>query len=176
VTPAFPSLHTPRLVLRGPAPGDAARLAALAHDFDVVRMTSRMPYPYTAEDAEAFLERAGAKDLRSEVTWVVQDGEGPIGALGLFPGDPPSPGPELGYWLGRPAWGRGYASEAVEAAVAWADDVWRRRCLTARCFVDNPASMRVLDKAGFLPTGVVELSPSLARGAPALSRQFIRLP
>ena len=169
-------LRTARLTLRGPAPGDAEALAALADDLAVVRMTSRMPHPYTPADAQAFLDRAGAEDLRSEATWIIQDGEGPVGALGLFPADPPGLGPELGYWLGRPVWGRGYAGEAVSAAVAWSDSVWRRRCLQARCFIDNPASIRVLDKAGFLPTGVVELSPSLARGASAPARRFIRLP
>ena len=172
----LPTLRTARLVLRGPAPGDAAPLAALANDLDVVRMTSRMPYPYGVADAEAFLHRVDQADARSEITWVVQDHDGPLGALGLFTEDPPGLGPELGYWLGRPAWGRGYATEAVNAAVAWSDHVWRRRCLVARCFVDNPASARVLDKAGFLPTGVVRLSPSLARGSSAPSRHYIRLP
>ena len=171
----YPTLRTARLVLRGPASGDASALASLADDFDVVRMTGRMPHPYTVAHAEAFLAHAGAA-IDSEATWVLADRGGPVGALGLFPAEPPDLGPELGYWLGRPCWGRGYAGEAVAAALAWADGIWRRRCLTARCFTDNPASVRVLEKAGFLPTGVVRPCFSLARGAPAPSRFFVRLP
>jgi RimJ/RimL family protein N-acetyltransferase len=172
---ALPLLRTQRLILRGPQAGDAERLAPLANDFGVVRMTGRMPFPYLESHARDFLDRIPS-EVGREATWVLADAEGPFGALGLFPEDPPGLGPELGYWLGRPVWGRGYASEAAQAALAWADQEWRVRCVVARCFHDNPGSMRVLEKAGFLPTGVVHACPSLARGAPAPSRLFIRLP
>jgi RimJ/RimL family protein N-acetyltransferase len=157
---ALPLLRTQRLILRGPQAGDAERLAPLANDFGVVRMTGRMPFPYLESHARDFLDRIPS-EVGREATWVLADAEGPFGALGLFPEDPP---------------GRGYASEAAQAALAWADQEWRVRCVVARCFHDNPGSMRVLEKAGFLPTGVVHACPSLARGAPAPSRLFIRLP
>ena len=168
-----PLLTASRIQLRPPRRDDAARLAVLANDLDVTRMTSRMPHPYTLEHAELFLARVEEADSSREVTWVIADGNGPQGVLGFFTDE--GPAPEIGYWLGRPAWGRGYASEAVTAAVAWADTEWRRRCLVARCFSDNPASMRILEKAGFLPTGVQRACPSLARGGEALSREYVRI-
>ena len=62
--------------------------------------------------------------------------------------------PEVGYWLGRPFWGRGYRRPRRSTAVlAWARDGWGRRCVIARHFADNPASGAVLIKAGFLYTG-----------------------
>ena len=168
-----PLLTAPRLQLRAPRRDDARRLALLADDLDVTRMTSRMPHPYTLEHAQLFLARVEEADPSREVTWIIADDEGPQGVLGFFTDD--GLAPEIGYWLGRPSWGRGYAGEAVGVALAWADTQWRKPCLLARCFTDNPASMRVLEKAGFLPTGVQRSCPSLARGGDAMSREYVRL-
>lgn len=167
------TLQTLRLRLRPVAASDAASLARLADDFDVVRMTTRMPYPYTLEDAEAFAARALTADPLHEATWVVADGAGPQGVLGFFTDG--GVAPELGYWLGRAVWGRGYAGEAVSAALDWADRVWRKPCLLAGCYVDNPASRRVLEKSGFLTTGVLSRRYSVARRAAYPCREFIRI-
>ena len=168
-------LQTARLVLRPPAASDAAPLARVADDFAVACMTTRMPFPYTLADAQAFLDRVEAADPALEITWTIADGASdiPLGVLGFFTDD--SFAPELGYWLGRPAWGRGYAGEAVAAALGWFDTVWRRPCVVAGCFTDNPASRRVLEKSGFLPTGVVAPRGSLARGGAHPCLEFIRL-
>ena len=72
--------------------------------------------------------------------------------------------PDLGFWLGRPFWNRGYATEAVRGALGWVKRDWRKPVVTAGHFADNPASGQVLCKAGFLYTGDVERRPSLARG------------
>lgn len=135
-------------------------------------MTTRMPYPYALADAEAFLARAADIDSTREVNWVVDAGEGALGVLGLFTDR--STDPELGYWLGRPAWGRGYATEAAETALDWCDQVWRRPRVVASCFIDNPGSIRVLEKCGFVDTGVVEMCWSLARGGETAHRSFVR--
>jgi RimJ/RimL family protein N-acetyltransferase len=169
-----PTLVTERLTLRAPTYADAPRLAELANDFGVTRMTTRMPHPYTLEDARTFVARVEVGDPAREVTWVVADGTGPVGVIGFY--SDRSFTAEVGYWLGRPAWGRGYASETLARALAWADNVWRRRCLVACCYTDNPASARVLEKSGFLPTGVRALSPSLARGGEAMAQEFVRIP
>ena len=132
-----------------------------------------MPHPYTLEHAEFFLTRGDEADASREVTWIIADRQGPQGVLGFFTDD--SFAPEIGYWLGRTVWGRGYASDAVQTALRWADREWRKPCLVARCFIDNLASMRVLEKAGFLPTGVQRSCPSLARGGEATSREYIRI-
>jgi RimJ/RimL family protein N-acetyltransferase len=169
-----PSLRTVRLDLRPLAMGDAPRLAALANDFDVVGMTGSMPYPYTLADAEAFVRHAGDADPSREAMFVIElPGEGPIGTVGLDPDGVLSI--EVGYWLGRPYWDRGYATEALTAVLAWARDGWGRRCVTARHFADNPASGAVLIKAGFLYTGRVGPGPCRARGEDVPTRWMVWL-
>lgn len=171
---ATPTLRSPRLKLRAPARADAPRLAELACDLDIARMTTRMPYPYELEDAEAFIGRTEGQDPRRDMTFVVEtEDEGPVGALGFF--TETAVGPELGYWIGRPCWGRGYATEAAEVALDWAHRVWGKRAILAGFFTDNPASRRVLEKTGFLHTGVVEPRWSQARGAEAPTRLMVRL-
>jgi RimJ/RimL family protein N-acetyltransferase len=168
------TLTTARLRLRAPRATDAARIAALAADYDILKNTLRMPHPYRREDAEVFIESCATQDPDREQTFVLEAArEGPLGVLGFFVGE--RPGTELGYWIGRPYWGRGYASEAVEAALRWADGEWRRRVVWAGHFADNPISGRVLEKAGFLYTGVVESRFSRARGEPAATRLMVRL-
>src|ERR687890_313583 len=103
------TLTTARLRLRAPQAADAPRIAALAADYEIVKNTLRMPHPYRREDADVFIEACAAQDPEREVTFVLEDArEGPLGVLGFFVGE--QPGTELGYWVGRPYWGRGYAS------------------------------------------------------------------
>ena len=99
--------------------------------------------------------------------------ENPIDHIGLF--EDGDVGPEVGYWIGRPFWGRGYATEALEAGLVWASRKWKRRALVAGHFSDNPASGRVLEKAGFLYTGEVRTGFSRARGADAQTRRMVWL-
>jgi RimJ/RimL family protein N-acetyltransferase len=82
---------------------------------------------------------------------------------------------EVGYWLGRPFWGFGYMTEALSAAMAWAAGPWGRRWMVSGHFDDNPASGRVLIKAGFLPTGEIRWRFSLARGEAAPTRMMVWL-
>ncbi|MDP8915756.1 MAG: GNAT family N-acetyltransferase [Pseudomonadota bacterium] len=171
---AKPVLQSPRLRLRAPAPPDAPRIAELASDPDIARMTTRMPYPYGLKDAEAFIERTLNQDLRRDVTFLVESqADGPVGMLGFFTEGPV--GPELGYWIGRPCWGRGYATEAAATALDWAHRSWGKRAIVAGFFTDNAASGRVLEKTGFLHTGVVESRWSEARGAEAPTRLMVRI-
>jgi RimJ/RimL family protein N-acetyltransferase len=169
-----PSLSTPRLRLRPTVPADAPRIAALAGDRDVARMTTSIPYPLTTAQAGEFLARMEAADAAREAIFALETlADGLIGMLGFHPGDDPAP--ELGYWLGRPYWGHGYATEAVEAALFWAGEAWGKRYLLAGHFADNAASARVLIKAGFLYTGRVERRFSLARDATAMTRMMVWL-
>jgi RimJ/RimL family protein N-acetyltransferase len=83
--------------------------------------------------------------------------------------------PETGYWIGRDYWGRGFATEALEGAMVWASRKWKRRALVAGHFADNPASGRVLEKAGFLYTGEVRKPFSRARQSPVDTRRMVWL-
>ena len=168
-----PELTTTRLRLRRPRPDDAGALAELANDLDVARMLLRMPHPYSRADAEAFLARA-AEPAQDRAEFLIEDSDAVVGMMG-FHTEAERPGPELGYWIGRPFWGRGYASEAAKAALRWSEEGWRRKVVVSGHFADNPASARVLGKVGFLYTGVVEPRLSAARDAPAAVRMMVRL-
>src|SRR4051812_33716654 len=99
------TLETTRLTLRAPARSDAARLAKLANDAAVARMSARIPHPYALADAESFLTHLEAGQ---EQVFAIEHGEdGLVGMIGLH--DTGGVGPEVGYWLGQPYWGRGLA-------------------------------------------------------------------
>jgi RimJ/RimL family protein N-acetyltransferase len=169
-----PEIRSQRLRLRRPETADAAAIARLASDYAVSSMTTRMPFPYGLDDASAFVGLARSLDVSEQVTFVLEHQDaGVIGCLGFHrAGAAPL---EMGYWLGRPAWGEGLATEATSAALAWARDEWGRRMIIAGHFADNEASARVLIKAGFLYTGQVQRRFSRARDAEAPTRMMVWL-
>ncbi|MEO8926286.1 MAG: GNAT family N-acetyltransferase [Caulobacteraceae bacterium] len=171
--PQRPTLKTKRLALRGLRPHDAPRMAELVDDYDIARMTTRIPHPFAVEHAEDFIARMQGRDPARETVFAIETkAEGLLGVLGLHP---TPAGIELGCWLGRPFWGLGYATEAALAALAWAGADWGRRYIVSGHFADNPASGRVLTKVGFLYTGEVVGRFSLARGEEAATRMMVWL-
>ncbi|MBX7248292.1 MAG: GNAT family N-acetyltransferase [Caulobacteraceae bacterium] len=167
-----PVIETRRLTLRAPEDRDVTRIAQMAADYDVARMSLRMPHPYSVDDARSFLLRAACQDRRRENTFVIElEDEGPVGVIGLF--HDRDPYPEMGYWIGKPYWGRGLATEAAEGALAWASRSWRKRAVAAGHFRDNPASGRVLTKSGFLYTGEVRRAHSAARAEDTEIRMMV---
>ena len=169
-----PTLATERLLLRGPVISDAPRVAELANDRGVADQLAAMPHPYVVADAENFIARVGGDAWSREPTFVIEHRHfGVVGGVGFR--ERPNGRPEIGCWLGRPFWNRGYATEAVRAALDWARRDWRKKLVVAGHFADNPASGQVLCKAGFLYTGDVELRWSQARGAAARSRLMVWL-
>lgn len=169
-----PVITTERLVLRGPVRSDAEAIYRLASDFNVAAMTANVPHPYALADAEAFLDRAMARDWARAPGFAIEHRNfGLVGMLGFK--DAASGRPDLGFWLGRPYWNRGYATEAVRAALKWARRDWRKPIVTAGHFADNPASGQVLCKSGFLYTGDVALVASVARGQAVPTRMMVWL-
>lgn len=179
-----PRIETRRLVLRAPQAEDADRITQFAGDLDVARMTTSMPHPFHRQHAESFLARARALDPAREIVFAIElEDEGLVGVLGFHPAKALGPGaggsshvaPEIGYWLGRPYWGRGLASEAAAGALAWVKSAWRRRLVVSGHFADNPASGRVLEKAGFLYTGEIQPRHCNARGQTTDTRMMVWL-
>lgn len=169
-----PVIETRRLVLRAPGAQDVSRIADLANDLDIARMTQRMPHPFGAGDAEEFVVAVAGQDPRRASTFLIEHEDmGPVGVIGLFEGGDLVP--ETGYWIGRPYWGRGFATEALQGAMVWASQRWRRRALMAGHFADSPASGRVLEKAGFLYTGETRRAFSRARDDMADTRMMVWL-
>jgi RimJ/RimL family protein N-acetyltransferase len=169
-----PELTTARLLLRPLTMADAPRLAELGDDFEVAKMLTACPHPFTLADAEALVRLGWVSDPADEVMFAIElPGEGPIGTIGFDPDGVLAH--DVGYWIGRPYWGRGYASEALAVSLRWVADAWGRRCVTARHFIDNPASAAVLNRAGFLYTGRTEWRHCLSRGEPVLNRWMVWL-
>ena len=169
-----PVIETRRLILRAPAAQDAPRIAAMANDEEIARMTCRMPHPFGVGDAEDFIIAvAGQNPARASTFLIEHEDLGPVGVIGLF--EDRDRAPETGYWIGRDFWGRGLATEALEGALVWASRRWKRRALVAGHFADNPASGRVLEKAGFLYTGETRRAFSRARSADIDTRMMVWL-
>jgi RimJ/RimL family protein N-acetyltransferase len=160
--------RTPRLILRPGFPEDAPALAAAIADEAIVRNLATAPWPYRMRDAEAFL--ASPRDPVLPSLLVFERGAGApqlVGACGL--GRRPSSAVELGYWIARQFWGRGFATEACSALVDMARAL-RLPSLEGAHFIDNPASGRVLEKLGFNALGIVAPRMSCARGAEVPAR------
>ncbi len=175
VIEAAPILETRRLRLRAPEPRDLKAITQMIGDYDVSKMLTRAPHPYTYADAEEFLGKAMAHDPARERVFLVElEDQGPIGMMGFHPHED-APFTEFGYWIVKPYWGRGFATEAAQAALNWAARSWGRRALRASHFTDNPASGAVLSKSGFLYTGEVRPALSLARAEQAPLRMMVWL-
>jgi ribosomal-protein-alanine N-acetyltransferase len=155
-------LQTERLILRTPEPGDVPSLVPLVGDFDVAKNCSRVPHPYTERDGYdlvALLRQRQAHGQDHTFAILRQEDDAFIGLCGVHP----ERGWEMGYWIGKPFWRQGYASEAASRLVAFGFDELGAERLVAEWFHDNPASGRVLEKLGFQPAGET-MSNCLARG------------
>ena len=159
--------RTRRLFLRPAWPEDWEAVFGGIADEGVVRNLARAPWPYRAEDARAFVSRE--QDPRRPSFLLIRPENGQaIGCAGLGDHDGE---PELGYWIARPFWGRGYATEAGVGVLEIARLLGHRR-VSAGHFVDNPASGRVLRKLGFVPTGQTRPRFSCARGCEVLAHEY----
>jgi RimJ/RimL family protein N-acetyltransferase len=145
----LPLLRSARLLLRAPRPEDARRVAALAGDHRVAENTARIPHPYELADAEAWI--AGVNRTADEAIFLIDIGGQIIGACGL---ELRGGLPEIGYWIGVPFWGSGYATEAARALIDYAITEREVTALHAGARISNPASRRVLEKCGFEWTSV----------------------
>lgn len=160
--------RTPRLLLRPGWAEDAPCLARAIADETIVRNLSTAPWPFALRDAEAWLAQPRDPVLPSFLIFERTDAAPAlVGACGL--GRRPSGTVEIGYWITRPQWGRGLATEAGRAMIDIARMLGLQR-VQASHFLDNPASARVLEKLGFEPTGIVAPRISCARGSDSPAR------
>jgi RimJ/RimL family protein N-acetyltransferase len=145
-------IRTERLLLRPPRPADAGPITLWCGQYRVASMLARVPHPYPRGAAEQFIARATSG--RGGETVYAIDGSPSgasdfLGVIGLKQGESVR---NLGFWVGPPAWGLGYATEAAAAVIDEAFAAGTER-VTASVYADNPASRRVLEKLGFRETG-----------------------
>ncbi len=144
-------IKTQRLLLRAPVLGDAARISLLAGDHDVASVTGTIPHPYSEAMAAEWIRGLHAGE--EGVAFAIDLSGGLIGCVGYrVHGETHA---EMGYWIGKPFWGMGYATEASRALILHAFEKEGFAYLTAGHFRENPASARVITKLGFEPSGEV---------------------
>jgi [ribosomal protein S5]-alanine N-acetyltransferase len=165
-------LATPNLRLRPLVPDDGRHFAELlGADPAAIAMLSHMPEPLTVEAAREWIElRTGPGGH----VFAVRLADGTfVGTSGF--GGPRDGVPGFGYWIGAPFRGRGYATEAGNACIAHARRLGVRR-MVAETFPGNAASVRVLEKLGFLAEGPVERNYPLRGGWRTLTLHNLDIP
>jgi ribosomal-protein-alanine N-acetyltransferase len=136
-------------VLRAWKPGDEPSLVRHANSRTIWRnLRDAFPHPYTLVDAKRWIETANPTTAITNFAIIV-DGAA-VGAIGLvLREDVFRRSAEIGYWLGEEFWGRGIVTEAVCAVTDYAFETFDLCRVYAGVFEWNPASMRVLEKAGY---------------------------
>jgi len=138
------TIRTARLTMQQPALADLDAMVALLANWNVTRWTASVPYPYAREDGIAFIETIATSP--EQRPYAVHADGALIGTVGLIF---VRATPELGYWIGEPYWGLGYAAEASAALLAETARLAPGVPVRARVLADNPRSLRVLEKLGF---------------------------
>ena len=149
--PSDKVIETERLLLSPLKEADAGHFEALfKDDWDAVKQTGQFPFPVTQAALQVWIRKHAGPTGHAFLIRRRVDEE-PVGAIGFGGAGPIS---ELGYALGRAFWGQGYASEAAVAMVGVARALGLGG-LQAYSFIENPASARVLEKAGFSNMGTM---------------------
>ena len=164
-----------RLLLRPVWPEDWQGVLSGIADEGVVRNLASAPWPYRERDARAFT--ALPIDPRCPRFLITRARDAAIvGCIGIDP--PPAEDGEnagtieIGYWIARPHWGQGYATEAGRAILAIARTLGYTR-VTGSHFLDNPASGKVLEKLGFVSTGRIVDRHSCGRAEDAPTAEYM---
>lgn len=127
------------------------------NDPEIYRCTFRIPFPYTAADADKFLSIIDDTTAKygHPVNFAIRNAAGALlGGCG-FEGLAYGHKAEIGYWVARPFWGQGIATAAVHAACEFAFAQWKLVRIPAHVFVLNLGSARVLEKNGFQYEGLL---------------------
>ena len=117
-------------------------------------LRDQFPHPYSRRDAIDFLDYAHTQE--PECAFAIEYGGEAVGGVGFLLGrDIARRSAEMGYWLGEDFWGRGIATRVVTAVSDWAFDNYHLTRVFAQTFAHNAASIRVLEKSGFVREGIM---------------------
>ena len=149
------TIRTSRLILRRPVDADIPAITAIANNHRIAQNLASMPHPFGEEDAAQWVARFKHADGKTRGGYMIllRGGEKLIGACGFGPVKDLRL-PQLGYWVGEPYWGQGYATEAGWAVIDYVFNKTSIPVLGCGCRVTNHASRRVIDKCGFLYDGL----------------------
>jgi RimJ/RimL family protein N-acetyltransferase len=168
-------LRGERCVLRRWHGGDSAALVALANDPDVARYMGALPHPYTSEDARWWIATGSVQG--GNLQFAITLAGAPIGGIGITLGTVARRGTGMvGYWLGRPYWGQGLATDALRALTEYAVAELGLVRLWAFVMAPNLASARVLEKAGYVREAVLRSAIVDREGNAHDEITFVRIP
>jgi ribosomal-protein-alanine N-acetyltransferase len=151
----LPTLETGRLILRPFTLDDAPRVTELAGAAEVADSALHIPHPYRVDDAKGWIgthAENAQKGTSYELAVMCRTDAMIIGAMSIRPNRRDSRG-EIGYWIGVPYWGQGYATEAGRAIFRFGFEVLNLNRIYAMHFARNPASGRVMQKLGMTHEG-----------------------
>lgn len=143
-------LKSERLLLRQLQTEDAPYIVELAGDYEVSKMTLNIPHPYPSDIAIEFVEHTHKNweaDKGYTFAIVDKDTDGFMGVIGLHP-EMRHKRAEVGYWIGQRYWGKGFMTEALKRVLQFAFEELDLNRVGAGYLVENPASGRVMEKAG----------------------------
>ena len=146
----FPTLHTERLILRAFQMDDAPAVQKFVADKAIAATTLNIPHPYIQEMAEEWIgthKEAFEKGQAVRFAITLGDSGILIGAIGLEI-TAAHERAEIGYWIGKPYWGKGYCTEAIIVVLQHGFESLGLERIFATHFLKNPASGRVMQKAG----------------------------
>ncbi|MBD3290921.1 GNAT family N-acetyltransferase [candidate division KSB1 bacterium] len=147
----IPVLETERLILRPFELSDAADVQRYAGDYEVAKMTTNIPHPYEDGMAEEWIGTHEKQFVeKSELTLAITHKQEKylIGAIGLVRIKKEHQHAEMGYWIGKPFWGKGYCTEAARAMLDYSFNSLNLNRVHANHMVHNPASGKVMRKIG----------------------------
>ena len=146
-----PDLRTERLLLRSFRPADASEVQNLAGNYNVSKMTLNIPHPYQSGMAEEWIgSHQGSWDAKTRVAYAIikPDTQQLLGAISLV--RIVGKEGELGYWVREPYWGMGYCTEATKELIKFSFQKLGLERIVAEHLTSNPASGRVMEKAGMI--------------------------
>lgn len=144
-------ITTERLALKKPGRKDRQSIISQIGDWEVSKWLSRVPYPYTKNDADEWIQIIG----REELTFNIFEDDSLVGGIELTLLKKNCH--ELGFWVGRQHWGQGFATEACKGLLQYAREELALKNIISSYMIGNDASANVLRKLGFKKTGEGEL-------------------
>ena len=151
--------ETERLIIRRFVLSDANDVFECCNDYDVVKTTLGIPWPYTKEMAESWIDKLAEREAEgSSYEFAICLKENPdkiIGCIALTDVHPKAKRAEMGYWVARKYWKQGIATEAAKEMLRFGFDKLGLHSIIARYFNINPASGRVMEKCGMTYVGTI---------------------
>jgi len=152
-------IETERLIIRKFTIDDAKDVFDCCNDYEVVKTTLGMPWPYTEEVAKGWISKQVNRQEEGvcyEFAICFKDNPNKIiGCVSLIDINPVAKRGEMGYWVGRKYWRKGIATEAAKAMIKYGFETLGLHSIIARYFDINPASGRVMEKCGMNYVGTI---------------------